>query len=293
MRISTKVLADVCGVSQGTVDRALHGRYGVNEETKEKILKTARMFGYRNAYSEERAKLIGIIVFNLKNDYFTGLISNIQAELEKNGYMLTVMFSDYDKQKELTAIHSLYDAGVEAIILCSANAGDAYGHYLSTFDIPIIAVGNQLPSIPYIGIDDCSAMRELSEYVKSLRYKQIIYFSPAILKDEAYAQKQRAEGFQTAMADFESYKIVTDILDLDTQYDDDTVFICSTDYYAMKVFMKTNHAHIFGFDGIELVKKLNMPIRSLAYSTKDIAKEVITSICTNRKENVFVSYQMP
>lgn len=293
MRISTKVLAEICGVSQGTVDRALHGRYGINPETQQKILKTARMFGYRNEFTQVRAKLIGIIVFNLKNDYFTSLISSIQAELEKNGYMLTVMLSNYDKQKELTAIHSLYDAGVDGIILCSANAGDAYGHYLSTLNIPIIAVGNQLPSIPYIGIDDYSAMLALSEYVKTLGYKKIIYFSPAILKEDAYAQKQRAEGFRKAMVDFKNYKIVTDISDLDTQYDDNTAIICSTDLYAMRVFMKTNHAHIFGFDGIDLIKKLNMPIKSVAYSTDDIAHEIITSICTNRKENVFVKYRLP
>jgi len=293
MRISTKVLAEICGVSQGTVDRALHGRYGINEETKENILKTARMFGYRNEFTQVRAKLIGIIVFNLKNDYFTSLIASIQNELEKNGYMLTVMFSNYDKQKELTAIHSLYDAGVDGIILCSANAGDAYGHYLSTINIPIIAVGNQLPSIPYIGIDDYRAMLALSEHVKALGYKKILYFSPAILKEDAYAQQQRAAGFQKAMTDFENHKIVTDISDLDTQYDDSTAIICSTDLYAMRVFVKTNHRHIFGFDGIDLIKKFNMPIRSVSYSTEEIAHEIITSICTNRKENVFVKYQLP
>ena len=40
-RISTTRLAEICGVSQGTVDRALNGRKGIRNETREKILAAA------------------------------------------------------------------------------------------------------------------------------------------------------------------------------------------------------------------------------------------------------------
>lgn len=36
-----------CGVSEGTVDRALNDREGIKKETKEKILKVAKELGYR------------------------------------------------------------------------------------------------------------------------------------------------------------------------------------------------------------------------------------------------------
>ena len=104
MRISTKVLAQMCGVSQGTVDRALHGRYGVNQETKEKILALARNYGFRDEATDGGMKYIGIVVFNLNNAYFTRLIGDLQAELQKNGYLLAVMLSNYEPQTELNAI---------------------------------------------------------------------------------------------------------------------------------------------------------------------------------------------
>ena len=67
--ISTGQLAKICGVSQGTVDRALHNRAGIKPETREKILRVAHQFGYRpNAYCEFDGKkhtgLVGILVFD-------------------------------------------------------------------------------------------------------------------------------------------------------------------------------------------------------------------------------------
>ena len=46
-RISTTKIAEICGVSQGTVDRALNNRAGINKNTKEKILSVAKEYGYR------------------------------------------------------------------------------------------------------------------------------------------------------------------------------------------------------------------------------------------------------
>ena len=37
----------MAGVSIGTVDRALHGRPGINEETRNRVLEVAKKIGYR------------------------------------------------------------------------------------------------------------------------------------------------------------------------------------------------------------------------------------------------------
>ncbi|MBQ9117202.1 MAG: helix-turn-helix domain-containing protein, partial [Clostridia bacterium] len=45
--MTTTQLARICGVSQGTVDRALHNRGGINPETKARILEIAKEYDYR------------------------------------------------------------------------------------------------------------------------------------------------------------------------------------------------------------------------------------------------------
>ena len=45
MAVTAQQIADLAGVSRGTVDRALHNRGRVNPEVKEKIQKIARELG--------------------------------------------------------------------------------------------------------------------------------------------------------------------------------------------------------------------------------------------------------
>ena len=47
MAITAQKIAELAGVSRGTVARALKNRTGVNPETKEKILEIARKYNYK------------------------------------------------------------------------------------------------------------------------------------------------------------------------------------------------------------------------------------------------------
>ena len=51
MAVTIKKIAEVAGVSRGTVDRALNGRSGVKPEVKENILKIADELGYKPNYA--------------------------------------------------------------------------------------------------------------------------------------------------------------------------------------------------------------------------------------------------
>lgn len=168
LKISTAVIAKICNVSQGTVDRALNNRPDIKAETKQKILEVARQYGYRDYIGTQNDKIteqIGIIVFNLDNEYFSELITETEYALRSANLGATVMMSHYDKQYEIECIRNLYNMGVKGIILCSVNSGTEFENYLALFDIPIVAVGNRIESIPYVEIDDFVAMKEMTEKV--------------------------------------------------------------------------------------------------------------------------------
>ena len=81
LKITTAHLAKICDVSQGTVDRALHNRSDISTETKHKILSVANKYGYRESFETEQTKSnkkIGIIIFNLNNEYFSKLVTEIE-----------------------------------------------------------------------------------------------------------------------------------------------------------------------------------------------------------------------
>ncbi len=292
LKITTSQIAKICNVSQGTVDRALNNRPDIKAETKQKILGVARQYGYREYISTRPDKIvgqIGIVVFNLNNEYFSELITEIEYVLREEGLGAVIMMSHYNGQYEIECIRNLYNMGVKGIILCSVNNGVEFQNYLKLFDIPIVAVGNRVESLPYVGIDDFAAMREMTEKVLRDKPENIIYFSPALNFSDAYAQRRRYEGFLSVVGD-EKYSVVTNIEDIKESYDEKTSIISSNDYYALKVYFKTSNVKVVGFDNIKAIDKYKIDIDSVGYSVAEIANAAVEIIMCNGKESVIVKH---
>ena len=295
LRITTAELAQICGVSQGTVDRALNNRTDINAETKQRIINAAKQYGYRE-YVDSKTEIktagqIGIIVFNLNNEYFSKLITETEFILRELGFSAVIMMTHYDKQYEIECIRNMYNMGVKGIILCSVNSGDEFKNYLNLFDIPIVAVGNNIGSVPYVGIDDFCAMRDMTEKLMAEGYTDLIYFSPALKYKDAYAQESRYEGFLNAVSD-RKYSLVTDIDQIQEFYNDKTAVICSTDYYALQVYFKAKNAKIVGFDNLDAIKKYKLNIDSVGYSVSEIARSAIDIIVGKKSGNFIVAYKI-
>ncbi len=291
LKITTTELAKICGVSQGTVDRALNNRFDIKAETKEKILNTAKLYGYRHHIggNDEIAGQIGIIVFDLNNDYFSELITETENILNGLGFVTVIMMSHYDRSREIECIRNMYNMGVNGIILCSVNCGAEFEKYLKMLDIPIVAVGNNIGIIPYVGTDDFSAMYDMTKYVLSEKYTDLIYFSPALKYPNAFAQQFRYNGFKKA-AENTKYTVITDIDEVQTSYDDKTAIICSTDYYAFGIRLKTKDVKVTGFDNLKAIKKYNLHIDSVGYSTADIAAAAVDVIISMKKDGVIIPH---
>ncbi|MBQ7794206.1 MAG: LacI family DNA-binding transcriptional regulator [Clostridia bacterium] len=292
LKISTSEIAKICNVSQGTVDRALNNRADIKAETKQKILEVARQYGYREYVSTRPERIvgqIGVIVFNLNNEYFSELITEVEYVLREEGLGATVMMSHFDKQYEIECIRNLYNMGVKGIILCSVNSGAEFDNYLKLFDIPIVAVGNQVQSLPYVGIDDFEAMKDMTAKVLSDNPQNIIYFSPALCYADAIAQRRRYEGFLSAVGD-RKYSVVTDIEDIKESYPEKTAVICSNDYYALRVYFKAQNVKVVGFDNIGAIGKYKMSIDSVGYSAAEIARGAVDIINGRRKDSIIVKH---
>ncbi len=294
LTITTAEIAKICGVSQGTVDRALNHRPDIKAETKEKIIRVAKKYGYREFVGTEKENItgqIGVIIFDLNNEYFAELVTELEYALRKENLGTIIMMSHYDKQYEIECIRNLYNMGVKGIILCSVNCGEDFENYLRLFDIPIVAVGNQVASLPYVGIDDFGAMREMTLAVLEENPQNLIYFSPALGYADAYAQRRRYEGFLSA-AGGRQYSVITDLTEIKQKYEEKTIILCSNDYYALKVYFKGCNAKITGFDNIRIVQQYKIGIDSVGYAMAEIAKEAIQSIKTNRKEDVIIRHTL-
>jgi len=279
--ISTTQLARICGVSQGTVDRALHGREGISKETKERILAVAREYEYlphTASGSSKQSMLIGVVLFDLYNEFFSKLAMSLVNAAKADGYSVVFLFSNKSLKEEKSAIDYFNYIGVDGIVLFSVGSdSEEYENYLKSLRCPLVTVGNRLFDFDFIGVDDYSAMYDLTEKFLSLTGSgELQYFAPILKKDihEKNAQRLRARGFKDAAEKMgRNYTFAYSEKELSG---DASGIVCSTDYYALRALRSIgveSKALLAGFDNVSLLQGLGKKIFTVDYSTDDIAKE--------------------
>lgn len=280
--ITTAMLAKLCNVSQGTVDRALHDRGGIHPETKERILAAAKEYGYRpNLHAQSlvsgKNRIVGMVVFDLYNDYFSEIIMHLESALFSAGLFPVVMFSDKNKAQEIDCIKTLFEAGADGLILCPVNGGTVFGNFLQELGIPVVTIGNQVPGIPYVGVDNFEAMKELTLYRISKGIRELLYYAPVLdRKNENYsAQSLRFDGFQAACKRTGiPFSRITEIPD---SLSPNTGIIASTDHYALRlIFSGISPQQVSGFDHIRAIETYRIPLVTVDSHSQKTAETVLS-----------------
>lgn len=300
--ISTTQLAKICGVSQGTVDRALNNRPGINAATKEKVLRVAKQFGYRpktrvKPVSDGKSRLIGVVVFNLDNPYFSDILTRIEKLCSKNGYSTVVMFTHMDEKREIECIDSLYHMNVDGIVISPVNSGEEFENYLLSLELPIVTIANRLEKIPYIGIDNSAAMQNTVDYVLGKGYDRIIYVKPDLNNsDFSFAQKERLNGFYKALKDRGVEFAVCEVEDAVNELSEvkHNAFICANDFSAIRLFStaKKHKAGIIGFDNVDLIDLFNFELDSVSYDIKATVASVMQYLINGKLDNTPIASEI-
>ncbi len=150
------LIAEIAQVSIGTVDRALHGRPGINEETRQRILQVARQVGYTpnlaaRALSAAKAQIkIGVCVPREIHFFYDQLWSGILDE-ERRAGNLGIHFVNRPVQVlgegDTDAFQELVEAGVDGIILTAGNPKDLHPliDAAEEKDIRVVCVSTDAP----------------------------------------------------------------------------------------------------------------------------------------------------
>src|ERR1019366_90253 len=118
-------IAELAGVSIGTVDRALHGRPGINDETRQRVLDIAKKIGYRpnlaaRSLSTGRRIRIGGCVPQEIRYFYTELGEGIHEEVGRysNGGIEFVLHPIPELGKgEGPAFRKIMDSGVQGVVV--------------------------------------------------------------------------------------------------------------------------------------------------------------------------------
>jgi LacI family transcriptional regulator len=127
------LIAEMANVSIGTVDRALHGRGGIKDATRQRILQIARQIGYTpnlaaRALSVTKATArIGVCMPREIHFFYDQLWSGVLEEARRLG-QVGIQFVNRPVQTlghdDTEAFKELIESGVDGIILTAGNPKD-------------------------------------------------------------------------------------------------------------------------------------------------------------------------
>jgi len=204
--IKIKDIAERAGVSAATVSRVLspEGSARVSPETSRKVFEASANLGYEpnNLPAKmrfNRSKVIGIVVSDIENPFFTTLIRACESEAHEHGYRLIVVNTDEDENKELIALKSLASERVAGVILASIGASSSLGLVsLSNVGIPVVTVDNSLPDwdVDSVVTNNRAASRAATEHLLGLGHRRIAMITGPSRGSSIH---ERTEGFLSAL----------------------------------------------------------------------------------------------
>jgi len=300
-------IAEICGVSRGTVDRALNNRPDINAETKEKIQRVAQQLGYRPNHLAKslvtgQTMSIGLVLFDVNNRIFAQLVQVIEAEARSRGYLVNLLLTHANPTNELESVGYLVERHTDGLIILPVNNHGRLASVIGDTNIPMVAFGNMLSAdYPFVWIDDYQAMQDLAQHVVAKGYTRLIYLSPSIALAHdvnIFAQMRRYMGFldvcnryphvTTHIVQHKFYRSEIETL---IRSDEKVAILCSSDIYALDVlrFLTDKGVHIpndvglAGFDDIDTLQfirphltTVSLPIKEIGQTLVDVAIRQIT-----------------
>ena len=133
-------VARAAGISKSTVSLVLQNSPLVKEETRVQVKQAMVDIGYvynRNAANlrSSNAGLIGLVINDLRNPFFTEFATSVQMALSERGYATVVANTDEDPAVQAQVVSAMIEHGVSALVI-----SPAYGDEDATFG-PLLRAG--------------------------------------------------------------------------------------------------------------------------------------------------------
>ncbi|WP_054027883.1 LacI family DNA-binding transcriptional regulator [Bacillus sp. FJAT-28004] len=196
--VTIKDIADRAGVSFSTVSKALRDSPLVQNKTKQHILSIAKEMGYQpniaaRSLVSRRSGAIGVVWPSIERAALSSLITKINEQLEKKGYVTLLSISHLESAIEIFRRYQ-----VDAILVFGDRDSISSFNKLIPLQIPILTYG-AAGYTPYSAVDvnRGQAVRLAVRHLVELGHKDIAYIGEPNTQDPL--QTVKIEAFRDEM----------------------------------------------------------------------------------------------
>jgi LacI family transcriptional regulator len=224
-----KDIATKLGIHPATVSRALNPRTShlVNATTVARVRKAAESLNYvpnpmASGLRTSRSHTIGVVIPDLTNPLFPGMVRGIQDTLSRAGYTPLLVNTDNDPDEEAHVVASLSARRVDGFILATARRDHPLLVTLSE-KYPVVLINRVSDSIqlPSVAADEQHGIRLAVEHLYALGHRAIAHIagpawsSTGHERSQAFARAMRDHGLsiakRTAAVDAWSVEVARDV----------------------------------------------------------------------------------
>jgi DNA-binding LacI/PurR family transcriptional regulator len=178
--VTIREVAREAGVSISTVSRAFTMPDLVSPATKATVEAVAERLGYRpnraaRALITGKTGNIGVIVADLRNPFFHGVLRGAQARAREADHWIFLADSDEDPRTEQELISQMAKQ-VDGIAVC----GSRMTHAQVAEVMPaarLVFFNRQISGAPAVLLDDGSAAQQAAEHLAALGHREIAYLA--------------------------------------------------------------------------------------------------------------------
>ncbi|MFI8593340.1 LacI family DNA-binding transcriptional regulator [Microbacterium sp. NPDC078428] len=201
-------VARAAGVSKSTASRALTGRGYVSEHTRSRVRDAAERLGYvasTNAASlvTGRTHNIALIVPRVNRWYFGSVIEGVERSLISAGFDLTLFVAEPDsRDRESLYAHFLARKRFDGVLAVALEPDDDDIERLRDYGKPFLHIGNELPGITTLGVDNFLIGRMMTEHLLTLGHTDIAFLGRTPPSEpSARDVDDRSAGYLAAMTE--------------------------------------------------------------------------------------------
>jgi LacI family transcriptional regulator, galactose operon repressor len=182
------------------VSRALSNPGRVNHLTRSRIEAAARELNYvpntqARALSSGRTDTIAVLVSDVTNPFYFGMIRGASHQLRAAGYAQLLIDTEDSPELENHLLHKMKQS-IDGAILAASRLPESVLSSVAA-EMPVVAVNRNVPGVQSVVIDSPAGIGEATEHLVSLGHRDIVYVAGP---QASWANEARWRAFGHAMA---------------------------------------------------------------------------------------------
>ena len=179
--------SELSGISRPTVSKYFNDPNSVRKSTRARIEKALAKYEYRpNLFAvnlnKKRPKILGVIVPDTADTFFSELVRRIETRCVESGYLALVLSSRGDPQLEARSIETLLSLNIAGAIVAPLGAHSDIALMRSLrARIPLVFLDSRLDEdTPFVGTDNFHSVPLITEYLCRTGDRPTYFDMPAV-----------------------------------------------------------------------------------------------------------------